>query len=214
MAYVTTFDSLKTDIRQYLERGFTAESDPYVYEQIPKLINRAERRITRELKIEGFIAAVTTTFQAGLSVYSKPDRWRDTISMTIETPKGKAPIFTRSYEYLRNYWPDDAATAQPEFYADYGYSHWLVVPTPDVNYTAEVMYYQLPPLLDETTQTNWLTAYAPNILLYGALLEATPFLKNDDRIPTWQGFYDRAAQALNNEDLKKILDRNSARTEA
>ena len=214
MAYTTTFTSLKEDIRQYLERGFTAEDDPYVYEQIPRLINRAERRIARELKIEGFIAAVNTTFQAGVSTYNKPDRWRDTISMSVETVNGKSQIYGRSYEYCRNYWPKDSQTAVPEFYADYDYTHWLIVPTPDVDYTAEIIYYELPPLLDEENQTNWLTAYAPNILLYGALLEATPFLKNDERIPTWQGFYDRAAQALNNEDLKKILDRNASRTEA
>jgi hypothetical protein len=76
------------------------------------------------------------------------------------------------------------------------------------------LYYELPALLDDTQQTNWLTDYAPNLLLYGALLEATPFLKNDERITTWQGFYQSAANALNAEDLKKILDRDSARTDA
>jgi hypothetical protein len=76
------------------------------------------------------------------------------------------------------------------------------------------LYYELPVLLDDSTQTNWLTDYAPNLLLYGALLEATPFLKNDDRITTWQNFYQSAANALNTEDLKKILDRDSVRTEA
>jgi hypothetical protein len=214
MAYVTTFDSLKQDLRQYLERGFTEEDDPYVYEQLPRLINRAERRIARELKIQGFISAVATDFVTGVSVYSKPDRWRDTISVFVDTDAGRVPVFTRSYEYCRNYWPDESQTGQPEFYADYDYSHWLIVPTPDTDYTAEILYYQLPPLLDDENQTNWLSAFAPNLLLYGALLEATPFLKNDDRIQTWQAFYDRAAQAINNEDLNKILDRDATRTEA
>lgn len=214
MAYVTTFTSLQEDLRQYLERGFTAEDDPYVFEQLPRLINRAERRIATELKIQGFIAVANTTFQANVASYNKPDRWRDTVSISIETPNGRVPLFTRGYEYCRNYWSDDTVTAQPEFYADYDYYHWLIVPTPDVDYTAEIVYYQLLPLLDDENQTNWLSALAPNLLLYGALLEATPFLKNDDRIATWQAFYDRAAQAINNEDLKKILDRQAARTEA
>ena len=77
-----------------------------------------------------------------------------------------------------------------------------------------MVYYQQLPLLDDENQTNWLTALAPNLLLYGALLEATPFLKNDERIGTWQTFYDRAASAINNQDIKKILDREAARTEA
>ena len=76
------------------------------------------------------------------------------------------------------------------------------------------MYYELPPLLSSVNQTNWLTEYAPQLLLYGTLLEATPFLKNDERIGVWQQFYDRALNALNTEDLKKMADRASFRTEA
>ena len=67
----------------------------------------------------------------------------------------------------------------PEFYADYDYRHWLFAATPDENYPVEIVYYELPPLLDDAQQQNWLTDYAPNALLYGTLLEATPFLKND-----------------------------------
>jgi hypothetical protein len=69
-------------------------------------------------------------------------------------------------------------------------------------------------LLDDNNQTNWLTEYAPNLLLYATLLEATPFLKNDERIPVWTNMYAMAAQALNGEDLKKILDRGAVRNEA
>ena len=214
MAYTMTFDSLQVDLRRYLERGFTLADDPYVYEQLPRLINMAERRIARDLKIQGFIVAVTTSFTNGVATYSKPDRWRDTISMTVKSGTDMVPVFTRSYEYCRNYWPDDTQTGQPEFYADYDYTHWLIVPTPNATYQAEILYYQLPELLDATHQTNWLTEYAPNLLLYGALLEATPFLKNDERITTWQNFYQSAANALNQEDLKKILDRDAVRTEA
>lgn len=214
MAYTMTFDSLKVDLRRYLERGFTLADDPYVYEQLPRLINMAERRIARDLKIQGFIVAVNTTLTNGVATYQKPNRWRDTISMTVSSGTSMSPVFTRSYEYCRNYWPDETQTGQPEFYADYDYTHWLIVPTPDAAYDLEVLYYELPVLLDENQQTNWLTEYAPNLLLYGALLEATPFLKNDDRIATWKEYYQSAANALNTEDLKKIVDRDAARTEA
>jgi len=214
MAYQMTFDSLKVDLRRYLERGFTEQDDPYVYDQLPRLINMAERRIARDLKVQGFIVAVNTTFDEGVSTYQKPDRWRDTISMFVEVEGNRTPVFTRSYEYCRNYWPDSSQEGTPEFYADYDYLHWLIVPTPDATYNAEILYYELPALLDDTQQTNWLTEYAPNLLLYGALLEATPFLKNDERIQTWQGFYQSAANALNQEDLQKIIDRDAMRTEA
>ena len=212
-----TFTTLQADVRRYLERGASSATDPTVFEQIPRLINLAERRIARELKIEGFIEAVTGTFIAGKSVYDKPDRWRDTVSMNFGTGPTfaeRTPIFTRGYEYCRTFWPNESERDQPQFYSDYNYDHWLIVPTPDQDYPFEVVYYALPPLLDETTETNWVTEYAPQLLLYATLLEATPFLKNDDRIGTWQAFYDRAAAMISGEDIGKILDRASARKEA
>ena len=217
MATTMTFTTLQQDVRRYLERGTTYASDPVVFEQIPRLINLAERRIARELKIQGFINVVSGTLQSGVAVYPKPDRWRDTVSINIGTGANnntRKVLLSRVYEYLLSYWPDRTATAQPIFYSDYDYTHWLIAPTPNADYPFEVLYYELPPLLDDVVQTNWLTDYAPQLLLYGTLLEATPFLKNDERIPVWQNMYDRAAAMLNGEDLAKILDRSAVRKEA
>jgi hypothetical protein len=217
MVQTTTFTTLQQDIRRYLERGFTLASDQIVYEQIPRLINLAERRIARELKVQGLINVITSTMQPGLAVYPKPDRWRTTVSFNFGTgDQGNEynQLFPRSYEYIRSYWPDRTQTEAPQFYADYDYNNWIVAPTPDAAYPFEVLVYQLLPLLDDASQTNWLTEYAPQVLLYASLLEATPFLKNDERIPIWQQMYDRSAQALNGEDLSKILDRSARRTEA
>jgi hypothetical protein len=208
--YTMTYSSLLEDARRYLERGFTAESDPIVYEQLPRLVTLAERRIARDLKILGFVRAVTTPLQVGVAAYLKPDRWRDTISMSVNG----TTIFARSYEYCRNYWPDAAQTGTPEFYADYDYQHWLLVPTPSTTAALEILYYEQPQFLDESNQQNWLTNFAPDALTYATLLEATPFLKNDERIGTWQAMYERAAAALSNEDMKRVMDRTAARSEA
>lgn len=215
MPVAMTYTSLQVDIRNYIERG--QPSDTTVYEQIPKLINFAERDIARKLKIQGFINVVTSTLLAGVSTYAKPDRWRRTVSM--EFGKGLAqnvrtPLFARDLEYSRGVWPDSTETAEPKFYADYNYQNWLVVPTPDIDYPWQVIYYEQPAYLDGTNGTNWLTEYAPQALLYGALYQAEPFLKNDSRVPVWKSMYDDAIGALNVEDLKKILDRNVTRQEA
>ena len=74
MPVAQTYSSLLEDARRYLERGFTAASDPDVFVQLPKLVNLAERRAARELKIQGFQTVVTATMQAGLAVYPKPTR--------------------------------------------------------------------------------------------------------------------------------------------
>lgn len=217
MPVAMTFESLKDDARRYLERGDSLANDPVVYEQLPRLINLAERRCARELKIQGFINVVQGTFTAGQSVYAKPDRWKDTISINFGTGAGYAtrtPLFTRAYEFCRAYWPDESQRGTPLFYADYNYNNWLIAPTPDAAYPFEILYYEQPVLLDDANQTNWLTEYAPDLLLYATLLEASPFLKNDERIGTWQALYDRAAGMLNGEDLAKILDRATVRKEA
>lgn len=217
MPQAMTYTTLQNDVRSYLERGGSLATDPLVFVQIPNLITLAERRISRDLKIQGFQTVVVTNLQTGVAVLAKPDRWRETISMNIGTGLNnntRVQIFTRDYEYCRSYWPDETERDEPVFYADYNYSNWLIVPTPDDDYPIEILYYELPALLDENNQTNWLTEFAPNLLLYATLLEATPFLKNDERIPVWQNMYAQAAQALQGEDMKKILDRGAVRSEA
>ena len=102
MPTAMTFTSLLTDLRQYLERGTSV--DTTVFEQLPRLINLAERDIARKLKIQGFINVVTSAMAAGTSVYAKPDRWRDTISINFgigAANNQRTPLFPRSYEYCR-----------------------------------------------------------------------------------------------------------------
>ena len=211
MAVSMTYNSLLKDLRAYLERGTIV--DTTVFEQLPSLINLAERQLAQELKILGFVQNVTDTLAIGQSVIPKPDRWRETISINfgVGVTQVRTPLFARSYEYIRRYWPDEDLTAQPKFYADYDYYNWLIGPSADFAYPFEVNYWELPALLDAVNQTNWTTDFAPNALLHGALLQATPFLKNDERIPTWQAIYDRDIGILQNQDLQRIIDRNVTR---
>lgn len=211
MAVSMTYNSLLSDLRAYLERGTAV--DPTVFNQLPSLINLAERQLANELKILGFVQNVTDTLAIGQSVIPKPDRWRETISINfgVGVEQVRTPLFARSYEYIRRYWPDEDLTGQPKFYADYDYYNWLIGPSADFAYPFEVNYWELPALLDAVNQTNWTTDFAPNALLHGALLQATPFLKNDERIPTWQAIYDRDLGILQQQDLSRIIDRNVTR---
>lgn len=214
MPAAMTFNSLVADLQAYIERGTAI--DPTVLAQLPILINDAEREIARALKVQGFIVPVTSTMAAGTSVYAKPDRWRETISMNYGagTPGNfvnRTIIYPRVYEYCRSYWPNEALTAPPLYYSDYNYQNWLIAPTPDQAYPFEIVYYELPILLDSVTQTNWLTQYAPTTLRYRALLECAPFLKSDERIQVWQAMYQESIASLSGEDIKKMIDRTTDR---
>lgn len=218
MAESMTYTSLQEDLKRYLERGYPG--DAQVLAQIPRLIDLAQRSIARAIKVQGFLVPVTSTWSAGLGVYAKPSRWRETVSINFGVGATDSVVgnkrkylYPRSLEYCRAYWPDDSVRDTPRFYADYDYNHWLIVPTPIAAYPYEVAYYQLPPLLGDDLETNWLTDYAPNALLYRCLIEASPFLKNDERIATWQNLYQAEMQALDAEDLQNIANRASVRTE-
>lgn len=211
-----TYSSLLNDLRNYLERGATLATDPSVYLQLPSLIGLAERRLARELKIQGTVTVVSSTMTQGQPTYPKPDRWRETVSIRVGTGAGyniTQEVYPRAYEYMRQYWPNQTLTGTPRFYADYDYSHWFFAPTPNAPFPYELIYYELPPLLGDDVQTNWFTEYAPNALLYASLMEAAPFLKNEEIIPIWQGFYDRSVAALNGEDIRQIADRGIIRRE-
>jgi hypothetical protein len=65
-------------------------------------------------------------------------------------------------------------------------------PFPDKQYTVEVIYYAKLPKLTATNTTNWLLADHPDFYLYATLLQAAPYLKDDDRIGIWQGIVGEA----------------------
>jgi hypothetical protein len=107
-----------------------------------------------------------------------------------------------------NYWPNSSLTSTPLYYSDTDYQHWYLAPTPDQAYSFEVLYYERIPPLSTTNQTNWLTQYAPNAMLYGTLLQAMPFLKNDARA-IFQQKYSEAITALKTEDVSRVGDRQA-----
>lgn len=210
VSFALTYDSLVTTVLEYLER-----SDQATAERIPTFITLCEFEIAQQIKTLGQQQVVESTFSAANPVVAKPARWRKTVSMSLFDPvtNKRQPILLRKYEYLRTYWPDPAETERPLYYADYDYDHWLVAPTPDTDYSFEVLYYERIEPLSSTNQTNWLTRNAPNAMLYGTLLQAMPYLKNDQR-QIFQQKYQEAMQVLKLEDQVRLADRQALALES
>jgi len=202
-SFVLTYDSLSSTVLQYLER-----SDPAVVAAIPTFITLCEYEIAQEIKTLGQLAVATATMTPNNPVLAKPARWRKTVSMTLTNGTSTQPVLLRKFEYLKSYWPNASQTDVPQFYADNDYEHWYLAPTPDQAYTFEVLFYERIAPLSSTNQTNWLTQYAPNAMLYGTLLQAMPFLKNDQR-QIFQQKYTEAIQALKTEDVARVGDRQA-----
>ena len=203
-AVVMTYDSLVENIQSYLER-----SDAATINKIPLFIMLAEQTIASQIKFLGNLTVNTSAMVQGENVIDKPARWHKTVSMNVTVAGKRYPVLLRKPEYPREYWPDPAQEDVPKFYADYDYTHWLIAPTPDADYNFEVLYYERLQPLDSSNQSNWFTQYAPQALLYGSLLQAMPFLKNDDRVQLWQTLYGQAMEILKAEDQLRIADRQA-----
>jgi hypothetical protein len=198
-----TYDSLTSTVLQYLERR-----DRAVVDAVPTFITLAEFEIAEQIKTLGQLQVAESTMLADNALLQKPARWRKTVSMSVTVNGKKQPVLLRKYEYLKNYWPDSNQTGVPLYYSDTNWDHWYLAPTPDQDYEFEVLYYERIAPLSSTNQTNWLTQNAPNAMLFGTLLQAMPFLKNDQR-QIFQQKYTEAMQTLKGEDVSRVGDRQA-----
>jgi len=159
------------------------------------------------------ISAVTQYTISYLSGSGTEAATSDSDGVVTAPLEERVSILPRSYEFCNNYWPNRTSTGAPKFYADYDYENWLIVPTPDIAYPFEVVYFEKPMPLSSTNQTNWLTDYARDLLLYASLLETASYLKDDKRIPVWKDYYMQAATALKTENNQRKNDASIKRQE-
>ena len=203
-AYVMTYDNLVTDIAQYLER-----TDIATLAKIPTFIGLTEQKIAAQLKILGNLTVQASAFIQGANIIDKPARWHKTVSFNITVAGRRRPVLLRTYEYLREYWPDPAQEDAPKFFADYDYTHWMIAPTPDAAYNFEILYYERIQPLSSSNQTNWFTIYAPQALLYGSLVEGSMFLKNYDKAGAYGQQFAAIMQTMVVENKLRIADRQA-----
>lgn len=207
MPSTMTYTSLVADLKAYLQRY-----DPLVTNQIPQFIALAQIRIPREMKILGFRNEVVGSFNGSTltsGIMAKPSDWRKSIAFYVGTGTTNSvhtPVQERDYDYIRTVYPDPNVTGTPRFYGDAVYNYWLVQPTPSSALPYKIAYYGTLTQLDQSTQTNWLTINAPDLLLYASLLESVTFVKTDERIPVWQQLYLNAKMALQNQEVEGKYD--------
>jgi hypothetical protein len=209
MSFVLTYTTLIERIKQDLER-----QDDVVDESIDSWIKFAQERIGRDSNTLLFDVYVTQSFQPNVPVINKPTRWQNTLTFNYGTGTNnntRNNLLLRTYEWCRNYWPDDTQTGAPKYYADYGYNNWLIVPTPDQAYPFEICYAETPQVIDSNFQTNYLTQFMPEVFLKAVLLEAMVTLKNDERIPVVEAEYVKAISSWNSKDKFKKTDRYTTR---
>jgi hypothetical protein len=209
MAQNLTYNSLVSDMGAYVEKARIPGSAGY--DQIPRIINQAERDIIDELKLQGYEATLRTTLEANKAVVPKPDRWKKTIAIRIVVDGRNHYIYPRSYEYCQVFWPDPTLVGVPKFYADHGRTHWHFAGTPAEAYPLEAKIFQLPRLLGPEQQTNWMTEIAGGALLMRCNKELAFFLKKYDEASAFEAEYGKRITAISATDAQKIMDRAAER---
>ena len=64
------------------------------------------------------------------------------------------------------------------------------------NGSLTILYYAAPSVLSDAVPSNWLLIKAPEVYLYGALIESAPYLGDDNRVGVWGTLFNQACDAL------------------
>ena len=173
---------------------------------IPNFISRTEKRLTRDIDLQGLTKFATTNFVTATPIYQKPTNALIVKNLTITSGGSRINLVMKTKEYLNDYWPDRTSVGEPRYYANYG-TELLVAPAPASAYPAEISYVVEPTALASSTQEeNYFTQYCSNALFYGSMIEAALFMKNPTAANIWESFYGREIAALNNEARRSRRD--------
>jgi hypothetical protein len=183
---LTTYTELKASVADWLNRTDLTNV-------IPDFISLAEAQIERTLRTRQMIVRATASIDTEYSAV--PADFLETKSIKLNTNPVTALVFEsidaldslKSTTYI--------SPGRPGYFGIVG-GQIRVLPVPDSTYTAELIYYAKLSKLSSSVATNWLLTQAPDVYLYGSLMQAAPYLKDDSRVPVWAAIYTRGLEEL------------------
>lgn len=189
MAVITNYTTLQTAVSDYLAR-----SDLTTF--IPNFVQNWEEDFYREPKNWGSwmeSSSLGLTISNGIATLPA-----DYLGFKIAyiTGQRSPPLKRISLDQLYQRYPRSGTNGQAVYFARNGQTMEFG-PIPSGG-TVSGTYYAKPATL-RNDGDNWLTTNAPDLCLYGSLISAEPFLKNDARIGVWRELYGAALQSYRNQ---------------
>jgi hypothetical protein len=204
VAQIVDYTSLQTAVIEYLAR----DQDAALIARIPSFIQLAEAKFNRQLfvrQMEKRATAVVNLASSEREFISLPSDFQSMRRARLSSVTGKPCLEFKSGMQIDEYrFGISNVPARPRYFTVFG-SEIELVPTPDAAYTVEMVYRQSIPAL-ASNDTNWLLTLAPDLYLYGALLETAPYIKEDARIQTWGLGLNSALSELNNLGLTSTFN--------
>ena len=188
---ITTYGTLKDAMANWLAR-------PDLTDRIPEFIELAEDRIAHDVRIAAMETSTSLTVDA--QTVAKPDGYLEGKRIYLAT----SPVTKVEFISVDNFWSKYAGslTGKPRVFTAEG-ENLVFGPTPDASYTGQLLYYKRFDALSGDQDTNWLLTNARGLYLYGGLLEAAPFIRNDPRIAVWGGLWDNEVDRLMRADMRE-----------
>lgn len=184
---ITTYSELQSAIANWLNRDDLTSV-------IPDFISLAEAQIARDLRHWRQEKRVETAFDERYE--NLPTDWLETINIQLSTGEQLRPASLSELAAKRR---ASDATGTPALYTITS-GQIEMYPTPSSGITADLTYYARVPALSDEAPTNWILSEAPDIYLYGSLLQSAPYLVDDNRVAVWAGLYTNGVEKLNGEN--------------
>jgi hypothetical protein len=198
MAVITSYSTLQTAITDYL-----AKSNLSTF--TPNFIQNWEEKFLRQPLNFGRWMEASLSSAIASSVLAVPASYLGLKYAYVDgSPASR--LDRVSLNQLYGTYPRGGDSGRPRWVSR-DTTNFVFGPIPDSDYTIKGVYWAKPTLLRSFASdaaAHWIIVNAPDLALYGALLEAAPFLHNDKRITVWDGFYKQALQ--NYRDLQREED--------
>ena len=193
---IGTYAELQTAVANWLDRDDLGA-------RIPEFIALAEARFNRILRLRSMEAKYTANTVADQRNLALPTSYIQMRNFQVNSN----PLTTLSYvtpEIYDRLWGGSTG-GTPKFYTILA-NEVSFGPIPGSVMEVEMLFYKKFDNLSGSVATNWLITNAPDIYLYGSMLEAEPFIMNDERVQLWATALERGVSDLQEQDNK---DRHS-----
>jgi hypothetical protein len=193
-----TYAQLVTAVTDYTQNTFDTTT-------INTMIQQAEQRIYNTVQIANLRKNVTGVLSSGNKYLACPADFLSTYSLAVYPASGTGDylyLLNKDVNFMRDAYPNPATTGKPKHYAIFGPQSanvnelsFILGPTPDANYNAELHYYYYPESI-VVTATTWLGDNFDSALLYGTLAEAGTYMKSSPEDNMYKLYQERYVQAI------------------
>lgn len=160
-------------------QDYTEDYDTVFVNNIPTFVQNAEERIYNTVQLPALRKNSTSSFNAGNKYLPSPDDYLAVFSFAVVDNLGNYQyLLDKDVNFIRQAYPSPNDTGLPEYYALWDQDTFIFGPTPDQSYTVELHYFYYPESI-VTAGTSWLGDNFESVLLYGSLLEAGTFMKEE-----------------------------------